>query len=355
MMTNLAIVGLLLCIVLAYVVKQFPHWLLRIPKYGFAFHHLLTGEPLPAYIRNDCYKGDEFLTWAQPGDAVVSTMAKAGTTWMLYVSHLIRIRGRDDLIPYHEVNTNTPWTQLVHKPGHTWEDTKYLLYNTVLSDGTNLTSKWNHPDYLFRVWKSHEAPFDPESPFHHAAGGGAVMPVRENPDIKFLAMVRDMPDVLASFYPFSKAHVESFRSMWGGFPPDFSSKREMLDLLFGKGGPNSNQDVTNKIGYAFMEYCRLWWKWRKEPNVLLLHFNDAIRDPNGTVAKLATFYGVDLTQEEIERYDKVPCNLLTTSHHVLSSHRILSPHSHTTPHHTTHRILSSHSLSVSQRNLPSKL
>ena len=285
---------------LAIVVKLFPHYLLKIPKIGFVFHHLLTGEPLPAYIRNDCYKGDEFLTWAQPGDAIVSTMAKSGTTWMLYVSHLIRIRGRDDLIPYHEVNTNSPWTQLVHKPGHTWADYKHLLYNTVLSDGTNLTSKWNHPDYLFRVWKSHEAPMDPESPFHSANGGGAVLPVRQNPNVKFLGMVRDLPDVLASFYPFSKAHVASVRSMWGGFPPDFSSKREMLDLLFGGG---LNQDISKKVGYAFMEYYRLWWKWRKEPNVLLLHFNDAIRDPNGTVAKLATFYGVDLTQEEIERYD----------------------------------------------------
>ena len=326
-------VGLLLGILvalLAVLVKLRPHWLLQIhPQFGFIFHHVLTGEPLPAYIRNDCYKGDEFLTWAQPGDAVVSTMAKAGTTWMLYVSHLIRIRGRDDLIPYHEVNTNSPWTQLVHKPGQTWDDHKHLLYNTVLNDGTNLTSKWNHPDYLFRVWKSHEAPFDPESPFHSVAGGAAVLPVRENPNIKFFAMVRDIPDVLASLYPFSKAHVSSLRKMWGGFPPDFSSKREMIDLLFG-GGMKKNDDVSKKIGYAFFEYCRLWWKWRKEPNVLLLHYNDAIRDPNGTVAKLASFYGVDLTQAEIERYDDLPLlspstpswhHLTTFSHSYIYSHQ----------------------------------
>ena len=74
------LIGILIAL-LAVVVKQRPYWLLNIPKFGFIVHHLLTGEPVPGYLRSDCYKGDEFLTWAQPGDAIVSTMAKAGTTW----------------------------------------------------------------------------------------------------------------------------------------------------------------------------------------------------------------------------------------------------------------------------------
>lgn len=54
------------------------------------------------------------------------------------------------------------------------------------------------------------------------------------------------------------------------------------------------------LGYQFMEYIKLWAKYRKEPNVLLLHYNDAIRDLKGVVKKLASFYNVDLTNDELE-------------------------------------------------------
>ena len=43
---------------------------------------------------------------------------------------------------------------------------------------------------------------------------------------------------------------------------------------------------------------KAWWEYRNEPNVLLLHFADAKRDLSGTVAKLAKFYDVELSEAE---------------------------------------------------------
>lgn len=40
---------------------------------------------------------------------------------------------------------------------------------------------------------------------------------------------------------------------------------------------------------------------RHEPNVLLLHYSDAVKDLKSTVAKIANFYGVDLSDDELEK------------------------------------------------------
>jgi len=48
----------------------------------------------------------------------------------------------------------------------------------------------------------------------------------------------------------------------------------------------------------YFHYVKMWWEYRNEPNVMLLHFSDAKRDLHGTVANLAEFYGVSLTEAE---------------------------------------------------------
>lgn len=109
-------------------------------------------------------------------------------------------------------------------------------------------------------------------------------------------MTRDLPDICASFFPFVKSHDESFRAMWGGFPPHFESPKQMLNFMF-KG---SDKNKKKKLGSAFLEYNKLWYKYRNEPNVLLLHYNDAIKDLKGTVKKIAKFYEINLSNKEIE-------------------------------------------------------
>jgi len=275
----------IIVLVVGIVLKQKPELCFRIPHVGFVVHILVTGKITPPYISMDCYK--DMDTWIKDNDVIVSTLVKGGTTWMLYLTHLIRTRGNNN-ISWNEINTNTPWPAFIHKPGHTWNDTKMLLNTTILSDGTPLNQLWDHPSYLFRVFKAHEAPIDDELGKNSHI---SVLPIKTtNKKVKYLAMYRDLPDVLASFYPFVKSHEEEFRRLWGGFPPAFSSTKQMLDIMFK--GPYP-------LGYDLLLYLKIWWKHRHESNVLLLHYNDAINDLEKVTRKLAKFYDVTLTDSEI--------------------------------------------------------
>jgi len=52
----------------------------------------------------------------QDGDVVVSTGAKSGTTWMLYITHQIRVKGREGPMPYVDVSVTTPWPEFLQHP-----------------------------------------------------------------------------------------------------------------------------------------------------------------------------------------------------------------------------------------------
>ena len=83
---------------------------------------------------------------------------------------------------------NTPWPSLLHKPGQTWREIKELLNSTQLEDGEMLSSYWNHKDYSFRIWKSHETPVPyPDLPYKRLES--SVLDIRAFPNVRFVAMV----------------------------------------------------------------------------------------------------------------------------------------------------------------------
>lgn len=280
--------GVMMC--LAVSLKVFPAYCFKVPWIGWFCHMAITGKLPPAYVRMDCYELNEMKEWARDGDAVVTTLAKSGTTWMLYLSHLIRVRGDvAEEFPYVDINVNSLWPAFVHKPGQSWAEMKLLMYSTVLHEGIPLRQLWDNPQYIFRVWKAHESPLDPAYPAYM----GAILPVAEFPNVKFLAMGRDLVDVCASLFHFVASHSKEFKSLWGGFPPSFSSPRQMIDLLFK--GP----DKTRLLGYSFLHYIANWHAHAWRNNVLLLHYNDALRDLPRTVRTISAFYGVNLTEYEV--------------------------------------------------------
>merc|ERR1719453_2107839 len=82
--------------------------------------------------------------------------------------------------------------------------------------------------------------------------------------------------------------------MWGGFPPNYPSKKAMLqDLL--PGGP---------LGHLWFGYIRAWWAAKDEPNVLLLHYNDLKQDLTGGIKQIADFVGVKLNDKEFSAVEE---------------------------------------------------
>lgn len=105
--------------------------------------------------------------------------------------------------------------------------------------------------------------------------------------------MRNPYDAMASSRSFFTDHADNFRSMWGGFPPVLSDEQAFHDFYLVDSG--SGQSAATMWIVEFLEG---WWAHRNDPNVLLVHYNDAKKDINTHVDKIAKFMGVELTQEE---------------------------------------------------------
>lgn len=72
------------------IAKFCPHLFFKIPNVGF-IPWAMTGGAMPPYIDNVPFQeGNQ--EWLKDGDVIVSTGTKAGTTWMLFCSHQIRVK-----------------------------------------------------------------------------------------------------------------------------------------------------------------------------------------------------------------------------------------------------------------------
>lgn len=157
------------------------------------------------------------------------------------------------------------------------------MTSTILQDGTPLSDYWDHKDYPFRIFKSHDIP----QSFGSLIGKGSK--------VKILAMARNGLDTVVSATPFFSGHSDDFRKLWGGFPPIGNSDVRV------EGKTRMEQMMPGGMfeGWHF-GYVNEWWKVRNEENVFLLHYNDAKNDLKGTVKKLAKFYNVQLSDSEIK-------------------------------------------------------
>mmetsp|Transcript_3312 Transcript_3312/g.7790 ORF Transcript_3312/g.7790 Transcript_3312/m.7790 type:complete len:376 (+) Transcript_3312:51-1178(+) len=274
MWKQLSIAVLGFAVVVGMIGKLSPTLFLKLPM-GF-IPWAITGNPMPPFFFADAFEPGEFKSFTKDGDLIVSTGIKSGTHWMLYCSHQIRTKGMGE---WHDPNLEAPWLDMIHKPGQTWHEIKELMNTTVLRDGSRLKDYWDSPSYPFRIFKSHYFPRMEE---------GGILPVRENPKVKFLAMVRNGKDMFRSLVPHFNAHRASFREIWGGFPPPSSDEGVFKEILPG-----------GTLAHLYWDYVRKWWAMKNEPNVLLLHFADAVKDLTKTVQDLAKFLDVKLSSSEL--------------------------------------------------------
>lgn len=282
-----AVLGLALLI--GSVGKTRPHLFLSLPFPLSIILWASTGNEMPPYFMNDAWKEDEIDTWTKDGDLIVATGAKSGTHFMLYCNHQIRTKGTDtDDALFPDVSMTTPWMDMRQSRAGNWAKQKDEYNTTVLPDGTSMKDFWDHPDYPFRIFKSHYAP--PVLPVRRREG-------QQGKKLKYLAMARNGIDVAASMVPFYTAHTDEFRNLWGGFPPVISE-----ESAHGDAPPASVRDMLpgQVLESLYFGYVKSWWPYRNDPNVLLLHYSDVRKDLKGTVVKLAKFLGVKLNGAELK-------------------------------------------------------
>jgi len=277
MISNFVSFSVFAIAILAIVLRMNPEIVLKLPN-GFIFYAIMGHTP-PPYFDMSAWQRDEMKTWIRSGDVVVSVNAKSGTNWLLYMTHLIRVKGDVETYPFTDIMLNTPWPSIVHEPGQTWSEVKEAMFQD------DIQVHWNNKDYKFRVWKAHEMPetYSKDIP-------GATLPVKKRGDLKFIAATRNPFDQMRSFYPFFASHKAEFRRMWGDFPPVYDNKDQMIDDF-----------VKGPFGVFLTDYNIAWYEARNEPNVHLVRFEELVKDHRGSVVSLANFLDVELNEDQIDR------------------------------------------------------
>jgi len=193
------------------------------------------------------------------GDVVVSVPVKSGTTWMMNIVHQLRSGGDPDLA---DVYLEVPWLEFLGGPSVTPEDVVTMI------DAMRHDRR--------RAFKTHAAPA--ELPYQAPDSG-----------VKYVVVLRNPDEVLASFYHFVRSHAEAWFSLWGidkqaFLPPDMPSYFEAFGRTMLPGG--------------LFGFLASWWQLRREPNVLLMHFADMKRDHAGSVRRVADFLGFSPTDDQ---------------------------------------------------------
>ncbi len=193
------------------------------------------------------------MAWRH-GDIVVSVPPKSGTTWTMNIVHQLREGGDAAL---GDVYVEVPWIELVPSPG--------IARETLVARLDAM------PEHRRRAFKTHSAP---GALPYHAPGDG--------PEVQYVVVVRNPDEVVASMYPFIRAHSEDWFTAWGMsreefLPPDFEAYFDTI----GKG----------IVGESVFGFLAAWWPLRHASNVLLMHFSDMKRDHDGSVRRIAEFLG----------------------------------------------------------------
>jgi aryl sulfotransferase len=190
---------------------------------------------------------------SRPGDIVVCTPAKCGTTWTQTIVHSLLWPDGDAPGGVMELS---PWIEFELFP---------------IEDVLSRLATQRHR----RTMKSH-SPAD-------------ELPVF--PDAQYVIVARDGRDAFMSMCN----HMERFKAL------DHLNARASADGVAPL--PNWNGDVHGFFAIwleqaGHFEHLASWWPRRHDPNVYLLHYNDLKADLGGEMRKLAGWLGLSLREDQ---------------------------------------------------------
>src|SRR5690606_21503037 len=190
----------------------------------------------------------------RPGDVVIATWAKGGTTWLQQIVGQLVFRGAAG-VPVLDVS---PWIDRRGIP-------KEALFA--------LLEKQTHRRFV----KTH-LPAD-------------ALPIV--PEARYIYIGRDGRDVVWSWYNhhrnLSPKVFEYMNSLPDRVGPPFEPLTCDVRQCFHR--------WLDEDGYPlwpFWSLVRSWWDMREQPNVLLMHFNDLKTDLEGQIRRIARFLDIEI-------------------------------------------------------------
>ncbi len=218
-------------------------------------HDAAPGGP-PPWLNDEI---QQKMAW-RDGDIVIAVPPKSGTTWTMNIVHQLRSGGDDS---FADIYAEVPWPEILPRPDSVVDD--------IVAEFDAM------PNDRRRAFKSHAAP--PALPYQPA---GAVL------DVRYMVVVRNPDEALASFRPFLMSHSDAWFDLWGVdrtalAGPDFAA------YVAGLG--------SHALAPMVFGFAAAWWALRNEPNVLLVHYSDLKREPEPTIRRMAGFLGFDVADE----------------------------------------------------------
>jgi aryl sulfotransferase len=196
----------------------------------------------------------------RPGDVVISTSYKSGTTWMQNILRQLVFSTE----PRPPVSAVSPWLDRQN-------------------DDIDATFAELDAQTHRRFIKSH-LPLD-ALPFF--------------PEVRYLIVVRDPRDVFMSFWNHYSQYTDDYYALTNGpglegppLPRCPDDIHALWPLWIGRGWFPWESEGWPHSGNLY--HTASWWRFRHLPNILFVHFADLLADLPGEIVRVADFIGIEI-------------------------------------------------------------
>lgn len=191
-------------------------------------------------------------------DVVICTFPKVGTTWTQRIVDLLFHQNAEA----RPVTSNVPWLDAT-------------IFGPVEGHLATLEAQTER-----RAIKSH-LPFD-------------SLPIFD--DVKYIHVARDGRDAITSMHNHELGFRKEFReavagSMSAGMKPP-ETPEDPRTYFLGRLAQAENYKPDD-ADLPFFEFENTYWRERKRPNVLFVHFADMKKDLAGAMLRISSFLGID--------------------------------------------------------------
>ena len=202
----------------------------------------------------------------KPTDCFVTTPPKTGTTLLQYICHLLRSASTHDLKEdklfnnatcFEDIYQVAPWAMMAWDLGYDITEKDYEQRCQVTGQA-----------YPIRVFKSHQRL--------------SAM----NPGAKYIVTIRDPRSTLVSWWKFLKKND----------PPPLQKYTSISEFALDKDFFSENM----MFGASLWEYFNEYSLCLKNPNVLVVIFEDLVQDIRGHLPTLSRFLGLNVSDNHFD-------------------------------------------------------
>lgn len=201
-------------------------------------------------------------------DIIITTSMKAGTTWMQRIVSVL-VSGSTEPV---DLDAMSPWVE------------------SRTDDPTDVMMERLEAQTHRRFLKSH-LPSDALP--HH-------------PNVKYVVVGRDTRDVFMSMYHHYAGYAEEMLRTINATPgamrlePAPESAAALWPQWMGSGSYSWERDGSPF--WSHHHHAASWWRWRRLPNIHLVHYHDLLSDPRGEIHRLAVFLDIEVDDDDLDAY-----------------------------------------------------